>query len=82
MFPLASIELHVYEQTVSLAGRSLRQLFVQDLGHEEPTILLTNQRHTPVKTLLTRYAQRMRGYANACAPDFPRPHRYACRCYR
>jgi hypothetical protein len=37
----------------------LRQLFVQDLGHEEPTILLTNQRHTPVKALLTRYAQRM-----------------------
>jgi hypothetical protein len=49
----------VYEQTISLAGRSLRQLFVQDLGHEEPTILLTNQRHTPVKALLTRYAQRM-----------------------
>ena len=49
----------VYEQPISLAGRSLRQLFVQDLGHEEPTILLTNQRHTPVKALLTRYAQRM-----------------------
>src|SRR5437879_11372329 len=39
----------VYEQTISLAGRSLRQLFVQDLGHEEPTILLTNQRHTTTK---------------------------------
>jgi len=49
----------VYEQTISLAGRSLRQLFVQDLGHEEPTILLTNQRHTTTKALLTRYAQRM-----------------------
>jgi hypothetical protein len=49
----------VYEQTISLAGRSLRQIFVQDLGHDEPTILLTNQRHTPVKALLTRYAQRM-----------------------
>jgi len=49
----------VYEQTISLAGRSLRQLFVQDLGHDEPTILLTNQRHTPAKALLTRYAQRM-----------------------
>jgi hypothetical protein len=42
-----------------LAGRSLRQLLVQDLGHEEPTILLTNQRHAPAKALLTRYAQRM-----------------------
>jgi hypothetical protein len=48
----------VYEQTVSLAGRSLRQIFVQDLGHDELTILVTNQRHTPAKALLTRYAQR------------------------
>jgi hypothetical protein len=49
----------VYEQTITLAGRRLRQLFVQDLGHDEPTILLTNQRHAPAKALLTRYAQRM-----------------------
>ena len=49
----------VYEQTVSLAGAPLRQLFVQDLGHDEPTILLTNQRHASAKGLVTRYAQRM-----------------------
>lgn len=49
----------VYEQTVTLAGASLRQLFIQDLGHDEPTILLTNQRHTSPKALVTRYAQRM-----------------------
>jgi hypothetical protein len=49
----------VYEQTITLTGRSLRQMFVQDLGHDEPTILLTNQHHTPAKALLTRYAQRM-----------------------
>jgi transposase len=49
----------VYEQTITLAGRSLRQLFIQDLGHDEPAILLTNQRSTPPKVLLTRYAQRM-----------------------
>lgn len=49
----------VYEQPVSLAGARLRQLFVQDLGHEEPTILLTNQRHASAKALVTRYAQRM-----------------------
>ena len=49
----------VYEQTVAVAGRRFRQIFIQDLGHEEPTILLTNQRHTPAKALLTRYAQRM-----------------------
>lgn len=49
----------VYEQTVALAGRRFRQMFIEDLGHEEPTILLTNQRHTPAKALVTRYAQRM-----------------------
>ncbi len=49
----------VYEQPVRLAGRTFRQFFIQDLGHEEPTILLTNQRHVPAKQLITRYAHRM-----------------------
>jgi hypothetical protein len=49
----------VYEQTVALVGRSFRQMFIEDLGHEDPTILLTNQRHAPAKALVTRYAQRM-----------------------
>ena len=49
----------VYEQTISLAGRSLRQLLVQDLGHEEPTILLTNNFKIGCPALVTRYAQRM-----------------------
>jgi hypothetical protein len=48
-----------YEQMVTLAGRRFRQMYIQDLGHEEPTILLTNQRQTSPKTLITRYAQRM-----------------------
>jgi hypothetical protein len=48
-----------YEQTVTLAGRQFRQMFIQDLGHEEPTILLTNQRQASPKALITRYAQRM-----------------------
>jgi hypothetical protein len=30
-----------------------------DLGHEEPTILLTNQLTKPAAKLLGRYAQRM-----------------------
>ncbi len=47
------------EQKVTLAGCLLRQIFVQDLGHEDPTILLTNQHHATPKALLTRYAQRM-----------------------
>ena len=49
----------VFEQPVTLAGATFRQLFVRDLGHEEPTILLTNDRHTTAAKLLTRYAQRM-----------------------
>jgi len=48
-----------YEQTVTLAGRRFCQMYIQDLGHEEPTILLTNQRQTSPKGLITRYAQRM-----------------------
>lgn len=48
-----------YEQTVVLAGCKLRQMYLQDLGHEEPTILLTNQRQATPKALITRYAQRM-----------------------
>jgi DDE family transposase len=38
---------------------SLRQLIVTDLGHEEPTILLTNQQRRSAATLIQRYAQRM-----------------------
>jgi len=49
----------VFEQPVALAGATFRQLFVLDLGHEEPTILLTNDRQSTHAKLLTRYAQRM-----------------------
>jgi hypothetical protein len=48
-----------FEQSIVLAGAKLRQLFVLDLGHEQPTILLTNDRDTSHAKLLTRYAQRM-----------------------
>ena len=49
----------VHEQTVRLAGRGFRQFFVEDLGHDEPTILLTNQQRVSAQQLITRYAQRM-----------------------
>jgi hypothetical protein len=48
----------VFEQSIVLAGAKLRQLFVQDLGHDQPTILLTNDTSTASK-LIARYAQRM-----------------------
>jgi hypothetical protein len=38
---------------------SLRQITIIDLGHEEPTILLTNNFKNSCVTLVTRYAQRM-----------------------
>ncbi|MHB8986838.1 MAG: hypothetical protein ACYC38_13075 [Eubacteriales bacterium] len=38
---------------------SLRQLAITDLGHEEPTLLLTNQLNASIVQLITRYAQRM-----------------------
>ncbi|MGH8647182.1 MAG: transposase [Gammaproteobacteria bacterium] len=49
----------VYEQKVQLAGKEFRQLYIQDLGHDEPTILLTNDRRTTQAKLIARYAQRM-----------------------
>lgn len=38
---------------------SIRQLTITDLGHEEPTLLLTNQLKASPSKLIGRYAQRM-----------------------
>ena len=40
-------------------GGVVRQLTVTDLGHEEPTLLLTNHLDRTCPDLVTRYAQRM-----------------------
>lgn len=51
----------ILDQKISLPGYQgvIRQLTIADLGHEEPTLLLTNQlRASPVR-LVTRYAHRM-----------------------
>jgi len=37
----------------------IRQLTIADLGHQEPTLLLTNQMRLTPATLIERYAQRM-----------------------
>lgn len=37
----------------------IRQITITDLGHEEPTLLLTNQRYRSAAKLVQRYAQRM-----------------------
>lgn len=51
----------ILDEQVELPGYQgrLRQMTVLDLGHEEPTVLLTNHLKTSPATLLTRYAQRM-----------------------
>jgi len=51
----------VIDQRVTLKDYSgeLRQLLIRDLGHEQPTILLTNDVTSSPKKVITRYAQRM-----------------------
>jgi len=49
----------VYEQKVRLLQRTFRQFFIKDLGHDQPTILLTNDRKSTAVQLILRYARRM-----------------------
>jgi hypothetical protein len=51
----------ILDESIHLADYDgpLRQLTITDLGHEEPTLLLTNQMRTSPATLIGRYAQRM-----------------------
>jgi hypothetical protein len=51
----------VLDERIQLPGYAgkLRQISIIDLGHEEPTILLTNNTKESCPTLVTRYAQRM-----------------------
>jgi len=54
----------VLDQTIVLPARNgyakpIRQICVRELGHEEPTILLTNDEHSTPRKLLERYARRM-----------------------
>jgi hypothetical protein len=51
----------VLDERIQLKGYrgELRQVTVIDLGHEEPTIILTNNQKITCTALITRYAQRM-----------------------
>lgn len=51
----------VLDEKIRIKGYDgdLRQVTVKDLGHEEPTIILTNNLSIKCPTLVTRYAQRM-----------------------
>jgi len=49
----------VYEQKATPRERPYRQFFVTDLGHDKPTILLTNDTSSTAPKLIARYAKRM-----------------------
>jgi transposase len=49
----------VFEQKACPRQRTYRQFFITDLGHDEPTILLTNDANSTAQSLVTRYAKRM-----------------------
>ncbi len=51
----------IIDQRIQLRGYQgvVRQLLIRDLGHDEPTILLTNDIASTTKDLVTRYARRM-----------------------
>jgi hypothetical protein len=51
----------VIEQRVKLKEYEgeVRQFLIRDLGHDEPTILITNDMTSTAKQRITRYAQRM-----------------------
>jgi hypothetical protein len=51
----------IIDQRLQLPGYRghVRQVAVTDLGHEEPTLLLTNQLHRGVADLIEHYARRM-----------------------
>jgi hypothetical protein len=51
----------IWDQQIALPDYDgpIRQIVVNDLGHEEPTVVLTNQLSRSAVTLIGRYAQRM-----------------------
>jgi transposase len=48
-----------YEQKARPYQRAFRQFFITDLGHDEPTILLTNDAKSTARNIIARYAKRM-----------------------
>ena len=54
-------EPRIRDQRIELKGYEgpIRQLIITDLGHEEPTFLLTNQLQRSAAKLIGRYARRM-----------------------
>ena len=51
----------IFDQRVTLTGyaKPIRQIAITELGHEKPTLLLTNQMRRSAAKLIGRYARRM-----------------------
>jgi len=51
----------IHEQVIRLKGieHPLRQIAVRNIGHDQPTLLITNDLTIPAKDLFGRYAERM-----------------------
>ncbi|MDQ6838364.1 MAG: hypothetical protein M3137_08565, partial [Actinomycetota bacterium] len=51
----------IHEEVIHLKGidRPLRQIAIRNIGHENPTLLITNDLVTAAKDLFGRYAERM-----------------------
>ena len=51
----------ILDQRVALTGyaKPIRQIAIEELGHEKPTLLLTNQMRRSAPKLIGRYARRM-----------------------
>jgi transposase len=58
--PHAKPEVHEQDVTVRGCPVPLRQIAVRGLGHEHPTLILTNDRTSTPKKIVGRYAKRMR----------------------
>jgi transposase-like protein len=58
--PHAKPEVHEHDVTVRGCPIALRQIAVRGLGHEHPTLILTNDRTNAPKWIVGRYAKRMR----------------------
>ncbi|MDQ3092306.1 MAG: hypothetical protein M3R46_11760 [Actinomycetota bacterium] len=57
--PYAKPEVHEQDVTVRGCPTMLRQIAVRGLGHEHPTLILTNDRDSTPKKVVGRYAKRM-----------------------
>lgn len=57
--PHAKPEVHEQDVTVRGCRVALRQIAVRGLGHEHPTLILTNDRDSTPKKVVGRYAKRM-----------------------